>query len=103
MPSAVGDIAATQAAPDSPHAPRRGRTARYAPVASILLAPLLGLVILRAPVINVLFYRDPWFYSGHGWALSHFVEVFGWFYYAVRFPANLPIGWSTDLFGAVAG
>jgi len=71
--------------------------------AVVLLAPVLGVVVLRAPLFNNLAYRDPWFYSGYGWGLAHDVEIFGWFYYSVRFPVTLPIRWSTDIFGPVAG
>jgi hypothetical protein len=69
----------------------------------VLLAPFVGVAVLRAPLLNNLAYRDPWFYSGYGWTLAHHVEIFGWFYYSVRFPVTLPIRWSTDLFGPVAG
>lgn len=73
------------------------------PVLVVLLAPLLGVLVLRASLFNGVLYRDPWFYSGHGWALEHHVEVFNWFYYAIRFPVVLPISWSTAVFGPVAG
>ena len=69
----------------------------------VLVAPIVGIVALRAPLFNNLVYRDPWFYSGYGWTLAHHIENFGWFYYAVRFPVTLPIGWTTDLFGPVTG
>jgi hypothetical protein len=64
---------------------------------------VVGVAVLRAPLLNNLAYRDPWFYSGYGWTLVHHVEIFGWFYYAVRFPAILPIRWTTELFGPIAG
>jgi hypothetical protein len=73
------------------------------PLAVVVGAPLLGLLCLRAPLINALAYRDPWFYSGYGWALEHHVEIFGWFYYTVRFPVVLPIAWSTAVLGPVLG
>ena len=69
----------------------------------MLLAPLVGVLILRAPLMNNLAYRDPWFYSGYGWTLEHHIEIFGWFYYSVRFPVTLPIRWFTDIFGPVTG
>jgi hypothetical protein len=72
-------------------------------VGVVALAPLVGVLVLRAPLMNNLAYRDPWFYSGYGWALQHHIEVFGWFYYSVRFPVILPIRWSTDLLGPVTG
>jgi len=97
------DVAeATSRAESEPTAaPARGP--RLVPALVILLAPLLGVIALRAPLVNTMLYRDPWFYSAYGWELSHFVEVFGWLYYAVRFPANLPIGWAADLFGPATG
>lgn len=79
------------------------RQARAVGVAVVALAPVLGVALLRAPLLNNLVYRDPWFYSGYGWTLEHHVEIFGWFYYAVRFPVSLPIGWTTDLFGPLPG
>lgn len=69
----------------------------------VALAPLVGVLALRAPLVNALPYRDPWFYSGYGWTLAHHVEVFGWFYYAVRFPVTLPIAWSSAVLGPVGG
>ena len=36
-------------------------------IAAVLLAPLIGIAILRAPLVNAVLYRDPWFYSGYGW------------------------------------
>lgn len=79
------------------------RLVRLAPAAVILLAPLVGVLVVRAPLMNNLAYRDPWFYSGYAWTLAHHVEIFGWFYYSVRFPVILPIRWATDLFGPVTG
>ena len=63
-----------------------------------LLAPLVGVLLLRAPVLNNLPYRDPWFYPGYGAvARAATIEVFGWFYYAVRFHSVLPTGWAADV------
>lgn len=76
---------------------------RLVGLAVVLLAPLAGVLVLRAPLMNNLAYRDPWFYSGYGWTLEHHIETFGWFYYSVRFPVTLPIRWFTDLFGPVTG
>lgn len=81
---------------------RRAAVALAPPVV-ILIAPLLGVLVLRAPLFNNLPYRDPWFYSGYAWSLAHHVEIFGWFYYAVRFPVILPIQWTTEIFGPVTG
>lgn len=72
-----------------------------APWAVVLLAPALGIVVLRAPLVNMLTYADPWFYSGYGWALSHNVAIFGWPYYVDRFTVVLPIAVSTGLLGPV--
>jgi hypothetical protein len=79
------------------------RNSSLVPLAVVLFAPLAGIFVLRAPAFNNLAYRDPWFYSGYGWALAHHIEIFGWFYYAVRFPVILLIGWFSALFGPVAG
>jgi hypothetical protein len=73
------------------------------PVVVVLLAPAVGVLVVRTPLMNNLPYRDPWFYSGYAWTLVHHVEIFGWFYYSVRFPVILPIRWSTDIFGPVTG
>lgn len=77
--------------------------ARFGPWIVVLLAPLIGVMALRAPLVNALPYRDTYFYSGYGWTPQHHIEVFGWFYYSVRFTATLAIGWSTALFGPVGG
>lgn len=92
------DVTATGEEPAEPQ-----RSPRLIPALVILLAPLVGVLALRAPLMNTMVYRDPWFYSAYGWELGHYVEVFGWLYYAVRFPVNLPIGWAADLFGAQLG
>src|ERR1700680_3968198 len=83
--------------------PVRNMIVQALPWVVIALSPAIGVLLLRAPLINALPYRDPWFYSGYGWTLAHHVDVFGWFYYAVRFPVILPIAWSTTLFGPVTG
>jgi hypothetical protein len=71
------------------------------PWAVVLLAPALGILLLRAPLLNQLIYVDPWFYSGYGWSLAHNVAVFGWPYPADRFTVILPIAVSTGLLGPV--
>lgn len=81
----------------------RSAIERMAPWIVVLLAPLAGVVLLRAPLINALPNNDTWFYSGYGWALAHHVEVFGWFYYTDRFTVILPISVAAKLFGPVAG
>jgi hypothetical protein len=107
MPGAPERVSATTAQSDigTPGAvtDEAQPVARWLPWAVVLLAPLLGVLALRAPVVNALAYRDPYFYSGYGWTLRHHVEVFGWFYYSIRFTASLPIGWTTALFGPVGG
>jgi hypothetical protein len=100
--SRTDEVIATAAVPAGA-APSPRRHTWAAPLAVILLGPLLGVLVLRAPLVNTMIYRDPWFYSAYGWELSHFVEVFGWLYYAVRFPVNLPIGLAADVFGAETG
>jgi hypothetical protein len=82
---------------------RRLDGAALVPWAVVLLAPVLGVALLRAPLINQLIYVDPWFYSGFGWSLAHNVAIFGWPYPADRFTVILPIAVSTGLFGPVGG
>jgi hypothetical protein len=72
-------------------------------IAAVVLAPIIGVLFLRAPVINQIDYIDPWFYSGYGWSLSHGLSVFENTYYGVRFPPILLIAVSSDLFGALGG
>jgi hypothetical protein len=67
----------------------------------VLLGPVLGLALLRAPLLNQLYYLDPWLYSGFGWTLPHHVAIFGWPYYVDRFTVVLPIAVSTGLLGPV--
>ncbi len=82
----------------------RPTTATLLPWAVVLLAPVLGVVLLRAPLVNALADNDTWFYSGYGWALAHHIEMFGWaLYYPDRFTVILPIAISTGLLGPVAG
>jgi hypothetical protein len=42
----------------------------------VLGAPFIGVLALRAPVINQISYIDGWFYSGYGWSLTHGLRVF---------------------------
>jgi hypothetical protein len=78
---------------------------RSAIVTALVLgvAPAIGILLLRAPVLNQLGYLDASFYSGYGWGLGHHLELFGFTYYGVRFPAILLIAGSSTLFGPVAG
>lgn len=73
------------------------------PCAVVLLAPVLGVALLRAPLLNMLGYLDPWLYAGFGWTLQHHIQVFGWPYFVDRFPVVLAVAASTGLFGPVAG
>jgi hypothetical protein len=76
---------------------------RFLPWVVVLLAPVLGLVVMRAPVLNQRGYIDPWLYSGYGWTFAHHIQIFGWPYYADRFTAILPIAVSSKLLGPVGG
>jgi hypothetical protein len=67
----------------------------------VLLAPVLGIALLRAALINQLTFLDPWLYSGYGWTLAHHIAIFGWPYYVDRFTVVLPIAVSTGLLGPV--
>ena len=97
---------ATEQWPASEHERRPKPAARLTvaalvPWAVVLLAPVLGIVLLRAPLLNMLTYLDPWLYSGYGWTLAHHVAIFGWPYYVDRFTVVLPIAVSTGLLGPV--
>ena len=82
----------------------RGSAVAWLPWAAVLLAPALGVLLLRAPLVNALANDDTWFYSGYGWALAHHVQIWGWaLYYPDRFTVILPIAVSTGLLGPVAG
>jgi hypothetical protein len=93
-------------------APARGQQSRASPGrlgdagplpwVVVLLAPVAGVVLLRAPLVNMLSYIDPWLYSGYGWAPAHHIEMFGWPYYADRFTVILPIAMATGLLGPVS-
>lgn len=69
----------------------------------VVLAPFIGVAVLRAPLINQIGYIDPWFDDGYAWSLAHGLHLFDDPYYGVRFPPILLIAGATDLFGAVAG
>jgi hypothetical protein len=69
----------------------------------VVLAPFIGVALLRAPLINQIGYIDPWFDDGYAWSLGHGLRLFEDPYYGVRFPPILLIAGATDLFGAVAG
>jgi hypothetical protein len=76
---------------------------RWLVVPVILLAPILAVLVLRLPLINQLEYADAWFYSGYAWVPKHHFNFFQLNYFAVRFPAILPIGAFEHLFGAQLG
>ena len=78
------------------------RSAWLTPVV-LCIAPLIGVALLRAPVLNQLGYVDASFYSGYGWGLDHHLKIFGFTYYGVRFPPILLIAGSSALFGPVPG
>jgi hypothetical protein len=69
----------------------------------IVLAPIVAVLVLRLPLINQLDYADAWFYSAYAWVPKHHFDVFQLNYFAVRFPAILPIGAFEHLFGAQYG
>jgi hypothetical protein len=72
-------------------------------IASIALLPILVVLALRLPLINQLDYADAWFYSSYAWAPKHDFEIFGWNYFAARFPAVLAIGVFKRIFGVAFG
>ncbi len=69
----------------------------------IILAPAIGVLFLRAPLISQIGYIDPWFDDGYAWSLAHGLHLFDDPYYGVRFPPILLIAGATEVFGAVAG
>jgi 4-amino-4-deoxy-L-arabinose transferase-like glycosyltransferase len=79
----------------------RPSAVRLIPWAVVLLAPVLGIVALRAPLINQLGYVDPWIYAGYGWTFAHHIEVLGWHYYPDRFTVILPIAGLSGLLGPI--
>ena len=87
--------------------PRRAeiRISREAAAAAavIALAPVLVVLVLRLPLINQLNYADAWFYSSYAWVPKHDFEIFGWNYFAVRFPSTLTIGLFKRAFGVGDG
>jgi hypothetical protein len=83
---------------------RRGIRGPGWPVTAVLaLAPVIGVVFDRAPLVNQAGWLDAWFYAGYGWALPHGLTVFENTYFGVRFPPVLLITASTGLFGAIGG
>jgi hypothetical protein len=76
---------------------------RWVVRAVIVLAPVIGVVLLRAPLINQNGYLDAWFYTGYGWAPIHHLTVFENTYYGVRFPPILLIAATSRIFGALGG
>ena len=54
--------------------------------AFLLLSPVLAWMVLDINLINQASYVDPWFYTGYGQVFERMVQVYGWPYYALRFP-----------------
>ncbi len=67
------------------------------------LSPVAIVLILRLPLINQLNYADAWFYSSYAWVPKHDFALFGWNYFAARFPSILPIAVFSRAFGPRAG
>jgi hypothetical protein len=72
-------------------------------IAAISLSPIIIVLVLRLPLINQLNYADAWFYSSYAWVPKHDFEIFGWNYFAVRFPSTLSIGLFKRVFGVGDG
>lgn len=98
----VGAVAA-EPAPEVEDGGPATKVSRWPVIATILLAPILAVLVLRLPLINQLDYADAWFYSAYAWVPKHHFEVFELNYFAVRFPAILSIGAFEHLFGAQYG
>ena len=72
-------------------------------IAAVALSPIIIVLALRLPLINQLNYADAWFYSSYAWVPKHDFEIFGWNYFAVRFPSTLSIGLFKRIFGVGGG
>jgi hypothetical protein len=95
---------AAQPAPRSDRVQQSVGSRQIAAIATIiLLGPVLVVLALRLPLVNQLDYADAWFYSAYAWAPKHQFEVFGWNYFAARFPAVLAIGVFKRVFGVGGG
>jgi hypothetical protein len=81
----------------------RNRKQVVGTIAAISLSPIIVVLILRLPLINQLNYADAWFYSSYAWVPKHDFEIFGWNYFAVRFPSTLSIGLFERAFGVGDG
>ena len=55
----------------------------------VALAPIVGFFALRISLINQDGGLDAWLYTGYGQEFKTLQELFGWTYYAVRFPVIL--------------
>jgi hypothetical protein len=80
-----------------------GLPARLAPWAVLVLAPIVIAAALRLPLINQLNFADAWFYTGYAFTPNHHFDIFGFNYFAVRFPAILAIGVFERMFGVGDG
>lgn len=81
---------------------RPGPRARW-PYVVLALAPIVIVAAWRLPLINQLNFADAWFYTGYAFVPKHEFEIFGWNYFAVRFPAIFLIGLFERVFGAAGG
>jgi hypothetical protein len=54
--------------------------------AFLLLSPVAAWAVLQINLINQAGYVDPWLYTGYGQVFERLIQVFGWRYYALRFP-----------------
>jgi hypothetical protein len=55
----------------------------------LVVAPIGAVLLFDISLINQDRYVDPWFYTGYGQLFPRMVEIYGWPYYAVRFPVIL--------------
>ncbi|HEX5108646.1 MAG TPA: hypothetical protein VFV95_09380 [Vicinamibacterales bacterium] len=68
---------------------RVGQRWRVAEWTLLLLAPPSAWLAFGIVLINQDFFIDPWYYVGYGRAFTVLYEMFGWRYYAVRFPVMM--------------
>lgn len=78
-------------------------SAPYLAFAILALAPIVVVAALRIPLINQLNFADAWFYTGYAFVPKHHFAIFGFNYFAVRFPPILAIGGFERVFGAGDG
>lgn len=83
--------------------PERG--SRLSPVewGMLLFAPLLAALVFQICPINQAETVDPWFYTGYSQAFRTLMNRHLYTYYAIRFPAIVPMWTAANTLGPIAG